>query len=265
MVTESIKLKKSDVTAKINPENGQLYSLKRSEDEKKQVMWPGGAPEKEKHMDGWPNSEIIAFPIFGPTGGKITYNGEEYPMGQHGLSRRLPWSQVKKTEYSITFIQHYIANEIAPDGSKFPVSFDIEKTYEIAKDGRLIFSVTVTNEGEERLSYALGWHPAFQGSGIVKYQGSEYETREIYSEDKNVRKLIGVNSVVFENDSYILTLESNFHNTVLWVPQGNLIAIEPVSAMPIENTKNTDLLRADGYRGIDPHHSASYKVILRIE
>jgi galactose mutarotase-like enzyme len=113
MVAESIKLKKSDITAKINPENWQLYSLKRGN---KEVMWKGGAPKQEKPDKGWQNSEIIAFPIFGPAvDGVIVYKGKEYPMGQHGLSRRLPWNEVKRTDESIIFTQHYTANEVAQD------------------------------------------------------------------------------------------------------------------------------------------------------
>jgi galactose mutarotase-like enzyme len=144
----------------------------------------------------------------------------------------------------------------------------------MATDNGLSFEITVKNDGEEQLPYSIGWHPAFavgSGKAYVEYQGSKHEINEVYSEHNNVRKLILVNRIVLETDSYNISITHNFGNLVLWNPypksvdEGSLIAIEPVSAMPIKERIDLSITIAPGYKWLEPGKTDHYKAMLRIE
>ena len=104
MSEATIKMANGGTEIELNLANRQLFSLKRNGVE---VMWPGGAPESKRPKTGWPNSEIVMFPIIGAApddkirigvkfldagsmpialGGIVIAADEEHSMGSSGVN-----------------------------------------------------------------------------------------------------------------------------------------------------------------------------------
>lgn len=273
-IKNPVKIKGGDTIALINPANSQMYSLRSGGVE---VMWNGGAPENAP-TKGWPNSEIVMFPIVGPAeNDRITVNGKQYKMFQHGISRDLPWSVVSKRQNSVTMVQAYEAGKEVSGRkgtSVFPVSFRLTKTYSITRDGSLSFSLTVENTGKEPLSYALGWHPAFiaDKDGAIevrswsKYQGGA-SLEQIKEAEGNVRVFEESNRVIYSSRGFLIEFTHTFGASQIWHKDDDLVAIEPITAVkleaPIEGV-DIELSKQPGYRSLMRGRSETFEARIKV-
>ena len=81
----------------------------------------------------------------------------EFPLGQHGFSRRSAWSVVSHTDSALTM-------ELADSDATravYPFAFSHRVTYRL-DGGRLHFEQTVENRSAEPLPFSTGIHPYFQ-------------------------------------------------------------------------------------------------------
>jgi galactose mutarotase-like enzyme len=210
------------LTAAINPRNQQLVSLQKNGVE---YMHGGGKPENERDP-GWPNSEIIMFPIVGPAlDGKIHTPKGTIPMGQHGIVRYLPFTLTHATQNEATYTLHYAANDAVPTPkgeTPWPYSFSIEKKYTLTDNG-LEFLARVTNESGEPMPYMFGWHPAFRFDSLNQTL-NELPLAIVRQAQPAV--IVASNYVSTRG----LSVRSNCSHTMLWCPsEGQLFCIEPVS------------------------------------
>src|SRR5271156_1578589 len=99
-----ITIKGKDLAGKVNTLNSELCELAYKD---KQIMWGGGKPQGMKSevelRDGaWQHSEIIMFPIVGSVkNSTISVSGTNYPMGQHGISRYIPFEKLSGNSKSM--------------------------------------------------------------------------------------------------------------------------------------------------------------------
>lgn len=85
------------------------------------------------------------------------WGGREFPLGQHGFSRRSAWSVVARTDAALTM-------ELADSDATravYPFTFRHRVTYRL-EGGRLHFEQTVENRSTEPMPFSTGIHPYFQ-------------------------------------------------------------------------------------------------------
>ena len=127
----------------------ELMSIKTKADDC-EYLWQGN----EKY---WASRACVLFPICGRlVDGYYTYEGKKYEMNLHGFARKTEFTMVEQKEDSITF-------ELKADETSlaiYPFNFTFRVTYTL--DGnKLLNSLTVINNDEKVLPYAVGGHPGF--------------------------------------------------------------------------------------------------------
>ena len=127
----------------------ELMSIKSKADDC-EYLWQGN----EKY---WASRACVLFPICGRlVDGYYTYEGNKYEMQLHGFARKTEYTMVEQKEDSITF-------ELKADETSlamYPFNFTFRVTYTL--DGnKLLNSLTVINNDEKVLPYAVGGHPGF--------------------------------------------------------------------------------------------------------
>lgn len=280
-MARTIRIGKGNLSAEINLENSQMFSLIRNG---KEVMWNGGGPEGRKAEKGWQNSEYIMFPIIGAaTNGKVMIEREQYYMTQHGISRDLPWSSTYSDSNSIIMQQTYEAYRTVKSGkgtvSMYPASFKIIKSYTIQGDttdrneSMLRFRIYVN--AMDDMAYTVGWHPAFRNAegGTVTVVGTGKDRKRVIDERKvthaegSAMLFKDSKAVKFNSGDFTLLVEHNFGCTQLWDRGEGLVAIEPVAAPALKLTPHSDVIeleKIEGYRKLARNTYDHFSATIRI-
>lgn len=105
----------------------------------------------------WNRHAPVLFPFVGKvTGGFYTYDGQKYPMGQHGFARDREFLFVKQDE---TAISHRLVSD---EASKkiYPFDFELEIVHKL--EGKCVtVEWKVLNPGTKTLYFSIGGHPGF--------------------------------------------------------------------------------------------------------
>jgi galactose mutarotase-like enzyme len=279
-----ITLKHGKVTAKINPENGQLVSLVSNNVE---YFHEGGLTNYAG--DGWKNSEIVPFPIFGPAADyKVKVGNNFFSLEQHGISRytKLNIFNVKnKRQDKIVLLQDYDGYKLAnpkyeKDGThpRFMnwLPYTLEKTFELTDNG-LVCELKLTNVSDIEMPYMIGWHPAFktQGSvenGIFITEGRAVATLENVIKasadpNKGACYVLGQSSITYldkESELGVKVSSSDFGDFVmLWSPgnKAGMFCIEhssqvPGAAEPFIDKREFEL--------IEPGETKKYRILIEL-
>ena len=105
----------------------------------------------------WNRHAPVLFPNVGKYyGGYFTYNGKEYPMGQHGFARDTEFEEVAAGEDFVTY--RLSSNETTK--KEYPFDLKLEITHRL-QGGRLSVEWKVTNTGDKEMYFTIGGHPAF--------------------------------------------------------------------------------------------------------
>lgn len=105
----------------------------------------------------WNRHAPVLFPNVGKYyGGHFTYNGTDYPMGQHGFARDTEFEQVASGENFVTY------RLCADEESKkvYPFDFVLEITHRL-NGNRLTVEWNVKNTDDKEMYFTIGGHPAF--------------------------------------------------------------------------------------------------------
>ena len=105
----------------------------------------------------WARHAPVLFPFVGKVnGGHYTYEGKQYPMGQHGFARDREFACVETGEAHVT---HRLKSD---EESKkvYPFDFVLEVTHRI-EGNRVTVEWKVENPGDKRLYFSIGGHPGF--------------------------------------------------------------------------------------------------------
>lgn len=117
----------------------------------KEVLWSGD-PQY------WRFQAPILFPIVGRlVNDQYTYQGQTYPMHQHGFARESKFKLVSQTETTVTF---ELTQAPATQTAQYPFKFVFRVRYQLENDGVRI-SYQVSNPATEPLLFSAGAHPAF--------------------------------------------------------------------------------------------------------
>jgi len=173
-MTDFISIENNNLRARINPRNGQLVSLSLDELE---FFHNGGSPTWDGQ--GWGNSEIVAYPVFGPVNNySVRVQGQRFILDQHGISRNtaaIPFIPQERSESVFSLVQTYhgkmVPNCKFKPGNNHPeqlnwLPYEFQKKFRL-ENGLLVCELTVKNTSEIEMPYILGWHPAFRVLGDV--------------------------------------------------------------------------------------------------
>ena len=132
--------------ARVSTLGAQLTSIKR---EGREYLW---------QADGrwWPRSAPVLFPIVGSLAPGTTCAQGPCPMGRHGVARGELFDVTREEGDSVTL--ELAANERTL--AAYPYRFRLAMTYEV-REGVLVQTFAVTNEGDAPMPFTLGAHPAF--------------------------------------------------------------------------------------------------------
>lgn len=116
----------------------------------REYMWCGDAAY-------WGRVSPVLFPIVGACrDGLLHYQGESYPLSQHGFARDMEFMMTEQTGSEIWFC----LTDKKELWEKYPFAFCLEIGYRL--DGRKVTVLwRVSNPAEETLYFSIGGHPAF--------------------------------------------------------------------------------------------------------
>lgn len=112
----------------------------------------------------WGRTSPVLFPFVGGLKDKrYSYNGKEYPMGQHGFARDMEFTLVKESDHALWFELKSTEETVA----KYPFAFELQIGYVLHEDVvKVVWKVK--NPGQEAMEvadqplyFSIGAHPAF--------------------------------------------------------------------------------------------------------
>ncbi|BDR59299.1 aldose 1-epimerase family protein [Xylocopilactobacillus apicola] len=137
--------------ATINQTGAELQSVQNKKQDNYEYIW------NDQSGKFWHRHSPILFPAAGRSNNdQYELNGKIYPMMQHGFARDYPWKVTNQTTEQITFELHENADSL----KIYPFKFTLAVTYQLNDQG-LNVSTKVTNNTEQEMPFALGFHPAF--------------------------------------------------------------------------------------------------------
>lgn len=118
----------------------------------------------------WNRHAPVLFPNVGKYyGGHFTYNGTDYPMGQHGFARDTEFEQAASGENFVTY------RLCADEESKkvYPFDFVLEITHRL-NGNRLTVEWNVKNTDNKEMYFTIGGHPAFNVNVLTDTDFEDY-------------------------------------------------------------------------------------------
>ncbi len=147
-MTELITIASGELTARINPQGAELWSLT-------------DAREREYMTDAdpafWTGHAPLLFPIVGSLNGNAyRVNGKPFALNRHGFARASRFELTGRDAASARFR----LGDSAETRTAYPFAFALEMAFRL--DGwTLHMEAAVSNPGEEALPFSFGYHPAF--------------------------------------------------------------------------------------------------------
>ena len=133
----------------INSLGAELSSIYNQKNET-EYLWSGDSKY-------WGRQSPVLFPIVGGLKDKqYKYDGNIYPMSQHGFARDSEFTLKEQTENSITFVLDY--NETTYKA--YPFKFKLEIAY-VLEGSSVKVIWRVFNQDEKEMYFSIGGHPGF--------------------------------------------------------------------------------------------------------
>ncbi|WP_313801201.1 aldose 1-epimerase family protein [Sphingobium sp.] len=148
MADEFITIGSGGLSAAINPLGAELWSIR---DEGGRELMTDADPR------WWTGHAPLLFPFVGRSRGDVyRFEGNEYPMPQHGFARRMDFAVVEREADAVTL--RLEAN--AETRAVYPFDFRLDMRF--AVEGRTLrMAAVVANPGATDMPFSFGYHPAF--------------------------------------------------------------------------------------------------------
>ncbi len=267
------------IKAEINTSRGQLVSLIHDGQE---YFHNGGRDDYDG--SGWGNSEIVPFPNFGPADNyKISLNGIDYCVEQHGISRYLPFDC--SVEGNIAVLTQGYDGRSVPNPKYKPenghpeflnwASYTLRKKFVLAGKS-LTANFEITNDSDKEMRYMLGWHPAFSTlgdakKGIFTVLGGTITFEQVAKASQKLpEEALTANGriVMYKNEETgreLVVSSNNFTNAVmLWTPgmDSGMFSVEHTTQLPVY--RNQDYFRLGTFETLAPGQKKTYSVTVEI-
>ena len=266
-------LKNNHLQIDILEKGAELCAIKSSNHD---YMWNANPKFWSKHSP-------ILFPIVGTLKNNIySVNSKIYTLPRHGFARDMLFSIVQISEHRVTFELQSSA-ETHPI---FPFDFSLHVTYEL-QHNTLRISFLVKNNGNTRMPFSIGAHPAFAlplDFDAYSLQFSKNEILEcavlkddLISENSYIINLVDnnlkLNYELFDNDALIfkkikskkITILENekpfisvdfrdFESLGIWTKKdAPFICIEPWNGFADNVNVDGDIFKKQGIKIIEPN------------
>ena len=196
-------LQNEHLLVKINPVGAEIASIV-SKENGKEYLW-------QADPDIWGSSAPVLFPIIGALkNGSFSYKNHPYQLPKHGIVRH------NETMVDEEYSERTLRLSLKWDHlifQKYPFHFIFDIRFEV-KDNSLIVSHIVRNDGNEKMYFSLGGHPAFncpmnEGEVYEDYY-IEFEKEEtVHTWNLNGDGLIADQGAFVMDHSNILNLHSH--------------------------------------------------------
>lgn len=279
-----IIISNGDVSIGVDEKSKQLVSINY-----KGLEYFHGGGAKDFKGDSWGNSEIICFPIFGPAkDGVVFLKGRKFNLGQHGISRHIPFEIVRSSKDFIELKQTYDGQPIKNTRQKQGepefldwFNYDLTKKFSVLEDS-VLCEFKLKNTSEEEFPYIIAWHPGFEYKNIGSFFNVEENGKltkmtglerviEVAQRPKNnalriPREELTTNQILYKEHNRIIRIQSTgFNDYLLWSPQGkpNMFCVEPTTKFPRDNNVYFDdplIEKEIPYEIIQPGEEKHYSV-----
>ncbi|RZJ70234.1 aldose 1-epimerase family protein [Flavobacterium sp.] len=119
----------------------------------------------------WGKHSPVLFPIVGTLkNDAFTYKGKEYQLSRHGFARDMDFSLTHHSENQAVFSLQFSAETL----EKYPFRFWLQINYRLLNN-TLLIGYSVINEGESKMPFSLGAHPAFALDGNFEEYSLEFD------------------------------------------------------------------------------------------
>lgn len=164
MENERLRVSVSDKGAEIR----SIYDKKKE----REALWTGDPTY-------WKGQAPVLFPFVGKvTGGAYTYEGEKYPIKQHGFARDMDFALVSAEADCV--VHRLTATEETK--KVYPFDFELELVHRL-EGNRITVEWHVKNRGDKTMYFSIGGHPGFivgkKTGCLITFDGQEELTRSI--------------------------------------------------------------------------------------
>lgn len=146
-----IQIANEFLTVTLSPKGAELQSIKGAVSGL-EYLW-------QADPDVWGRHAPVLFPFVGRSkADQYTYNGQTYPMGQHGFARDREFSIEEQSDHAVTFLLKADADSRAV----YPFEFELRVSYRV-HDMHLTVGYDVRNVAPSGPMYfSIGGHPGFK-------------------------------------------------------------------------------------------------------
>ncbi len=193
---EHIKLSVKDygceITSIFNKKNQREYLWQGDE-----AIWSGQSP--------------VLFPVIGRLlDDCYRFDGKEYTMPKHGFARRTLWQFKEQSENSLSFI----LKENEETLKSYPFNFSLTVTYTL-EENTLSVTHEVENNGEGKMYFSIGAHPAFNCKIGDSLFFDENETLYCEKIDLERSLLLGQTTTALNGEKEIVVTKDIFKEDAL--------------------------------------------------
>lgn len=155
----------------------------------------------------WGRHSPVLFPVVGkPKDNKFTYEGKDYPMGQHGFARDMEFACTSQASDEIWFVLEANEETLA----KYPFLFKLEIGYRLTGNTiKVIWRVTNCEEKKD-MYFSIGAHPAFLCPLNQDEEQAAYSIR-MDAKDKVRYFFLNPENGLLRDKEYELMLENGSH------------------------------------------------------
>ena len=240
---ETILLISEDAHSRVKIHKGELISY-----QKKGVEYI-----HQKENKGWNNSDTEMFPVIGPTlknNFVVSTPKGKAILDQHGLLREFNYVLSKNDLQSAVYSKEYLKNTRLknrkfPNKSSeefvfWPYGFKFEKKFKLTNNS---LKVTFEINSEKEMPFMLGYHPAFELSGLsnetLSTQYKKITLATIFNSGSDALPVLNTSEIILKhskkNDLKITT--TGFDNFMLWTEENTMLCIEPITHFPELSTQ----------------------------
>lgn len=234
-----------------------------------EYMWSGDPAFWGKHAP-------VLFPIVGTLkNNTYQYNGTGYELLRHGFARDMEFSLTHQSENQAVFSLGFSPETL----ERYPFRFWLQINYRLLNN-TLLIGYSVINEGDRKMPFSLGAHPAFALPGDFSDYSLEFESGselkaflleqdllsdqfetialrdhrlplsyELFKKDALILKNVSQKSVsIAHRGNKLLTVEyDDFPHLGLWTkPGAPFLCIEPWFGYSDKTTANGNILDKEG-------------------
>ena len=240
---ETVLLNSDDGFSKVKINKGELVSYRKK----------GVEYIHQKENKGWNNSDTEMFPVIGPTlknNFVVSTPKGKAVLDQHGLLREFEYVLNINDRKSAVFSKIYKKNTLLknrkfPNKSSkehvfWPYDFSFKKKFTLTNDSlEVIFEVS----SEKNMPYMLGYHPAFELSGLsnetLSTKNKNITLTNIFKSGSDALPILDTNEILLQHSTKnnLKITTKGFEHFMLWTEENTMLCIEPITHFPELSTQ----------------------------